>query len=100
MIGDFKTWPIRKKVHYTAQCRFWEKHGWVYRHGNKLVPFSRWCKLIGSKETWAFEHDVCERYIVYGFVLGTGPCANLAYRLPNDDANHSSSVAKLNSTNP
>ena len=49
MIDDFKTWPIRKKVSYTAQCRFWEK-SWIYKHGNKLIPFSRWCKLIGSKD--------------------------------------------------
>ena len=33
---------------------------------------------MGNKEIWAFEHEVCERYIVYGFVVGTGPCANLA----------------------
>jgi hypothetical protein len=56
--------------------------------------------LIGDEDIWAFEHEVCERYIVYRFVVSTGPCANLAYRLPKDDVNHSSSVAKLNSTSP
>ena len=33
---------------------------------------------MGDKEIWAFEHEVCERYIVYGLVVGTGPCATLA----------------------
>jgi hypothetical protein len=78
MIGNFKTWPIRKKVSYTAQCRFWEKHGWVYRDGNKLVPFSRWCKLIGSKEIWGYEHEVHDRCILYRFTEGSGTCATLA----------------------
>ena len=77
MIGKFKTWPIRKKVSYTAQCRFWEKKGWIYKHGNKLVPFSRWCKLIGSKEIWAYEYEVYDRYIAYRFTKGSGPCATL-----------------------
>ena len=77
-IGNCKKWKVRKKAGYRAQGRFWEIKGWAYRSGNTLIRYSRWCKLIGDKEIWAFEHEVCERYIVYRFVVGTGPCANLA----------------------
>ena len=73
-----RKWKVRKKVGYEAQQRFWISKGWEYRRWNLLVRFNRWCKLLGDKEIWAFEHEVCERYIVYGFVVGTGPCANLA----------------------
>ena len=75
---DCRKWKIRKKVGYEAQQRFWISKGWKYRNWNLLVGFNRWCKLLGDKEIWAFEHEVCERYIVYGFVVGTGPCATLA----------------------
>jgi len=95
-----RKWKVRKKADYEAQQRFWISKGWEYRRWNLLVRFNRWCKLVGNKEIWAFEHEVCERYIIYGFVLGTGPCANLAYLLPKNNANHSSSVAKLNSISP
>ena len=71
-----RKWKVRKKVGYEAQQRFWISKGWKYRNWNLLVGFNRWCKLLGDKEIWAFEHEVCERYIVYGFVLGTGPCTN------------------------
>ena len=77
-MDDCRKWKIRKKVGYDAQQRFWISKGWEYRRGNLLVRFNRWCKLSGSKEIWAFEHEVCKRYIVYGFVVVTGPCANLA----------------------
>jgi hypothetical protein len=99
-MDECRKWKVRKKVGYAAQQRFWIIKGWKYKHMNLLIRANRWCKLIGDKKIWAFEHEVCERYIVYRFVVGTGPCANLAYRLPKDDANHSSSVAKLNSTSP
>ena len=100
VIDECRKWKVRKKVGYEAQQRFWISKGWEYRRWNLLVRFNRWTKLIGDQEIWAFEHEVCERYIIYGFVVGTGQCANLAYRLPKDDVNHSSSVAKLNSTSP
>lgn len=81
-IDDCRKWKIRKKASYSAQCRFWEVKGWVYRSGNTLIRHPRWCKLIGNKEIWAFENEVRERHIVYCFVAGTGPCANLAGNQP------------------
>ena len=100
VIDECRKWKVRKKVGYEAQQRFWISKGWEYRRWNLLVRFNRWCKLVGNKEIWAFEHEVRERYIVYGFVVGTGPCANLASRLPINGSDHLGSMAKLNSTDP
>ena len=77
-LSSFKDRNIRKKHSYFGQERFWLIKGWMYKERNLLVPFPRWCKLVAGKEIWAFEHEVCERHIVYCFVVGTGPCANLA----------------------
>ena len=78
VIESCRKWKVRKKVGYEAQQRLWIAKGWKYKQMNLLVRFNRWCKLIGGKEIWAFEHEVHERFITYGFVVGTGPCANLA----------------------
>ena len=78
VIDECRKWKVRKKVGYEAQQRFWISKGWEYRRWNLLVRFNRWCKLVGNKEIWAFEHEVHERFITYDFVVGTGPCANLA----------------------
>ena len=77
-----RKWKVRKKVGYEAQQRFWISKGWEYRRWNLLVRFNRWCKLVGDKEIWAFEYEVCERHIVYGFVEGTGLCASLSDESP------------------
>jgi hypothetical protein len=78
LINDCRKWKIRKKASHIAQDRFWEAKGWVYRSGNTLMRQSRWCKLIGGQEIWAFEHEVHSRYIVYSFFVAVGVCANLA----------------------
>ena len=78
VMDDCRKWKVRKKVGYEAQQRFWISKGWEYRQMNLFVRFNRWCKLIGNKEIWAFEYEVCERHSVYCFVVGTGPCTNLA----------------------
>lgn len=91
-IDDCRKWKIRKKASYKAQDRFWEVKGWVYRSGNTLIRHARWCKLIGDREIWAFEHEVSERCVVYRFVVGSGPCANLA----NAQLNFSSESTKRN----
>ena len=55
-INNCRKWKIRKKVGYEAQQRFWISKGWKYRRWNLLVRFNRWCKVVGDKEIWAFEH--------------------------------------------
>jgi hypothetical protein len=63
-MAECRKWKVRKKVGYEAQHRFWISKGWKYKQMNLLVRANRWCKLIGVKEIWAFEHEVFERYIV------------------------------------
>jgi hypothetical protein len=63
-MAECRKWKVRKKVGYEAQHRFWISKGWKYKQINLLVRANRWCKLIGVKEIWAFEHEVFERYIV------------------------------------
>jgi hypothetical protein len=63
-MAECRKWKVRKKVGYEAQHRFWISKGWKYKQMNLLVRANRWCKLIGVKEIWAFEHEVFERYIL------------------------------------